>query len=517
MKKAVACLLPYFEEEEARAKVDGQKAKAKPKIVLATVKGDVHDIGKNIVGVVLGCNNYEVVDLGVMVPADRILQAAVDEQRRYGRPERPDHAVARRDGLRRARDGAARHEPAAAHRRRHDQPPAHGREDRSRVRTAASRARGRRVEGRGRRLAPARARATRRRSIASNRADQDRASRAARRAEAAAAACRGQRRRESGSSSTGPRRRLPCPSFTGAKTARRRPRRDSFPYIDWTFFFAAWELKGRFPAILEHPQYGRAARELYDNARTLLDRIVAERSIQARGVYGFWPANADGDDIVISGPGPRTRDRVENSLAFHAATAGADGRWHAASVARRLHRADRIGIHRLPRRVRCHGRPRRRRPGSQPSSSEHDDYHAIMVKALADRLAEACAEWLHARARRDWGYGADEQLTQADLHDGALSRHPSGVWLSRLPRSQREAASLRSARRRARRNRPDRELRDDARGLGERAVLRHTRHHGISPSDGSAGIRSRITQDEKAPASPKPNAGFCPTWDMNHN
>ena len=130
MKRAVACLLPYMEEPTQR-----QRAKAhRPKIVLATVKGDVHDIGKNIVGVVLGCNNYEVIDLGVMVAADRILQTAIDERRRHDRPERTHHAVARRDGLRRARDGAAADDDPAAHRRRDDEPSAHGGEDRARVR-----------------------------------------------------------------------------------------------------------------------------------------------------------------------------------------------------------------------------------------------------------------------------------------------------------------------------------------------------------------------------------------------
>ena len=147
MKRAVACLLPFM---EAEAQAGGS---ARPKIVMATVKGDVHDIGKNIVGVVLGCNNYDVIDLGVMVPADRILQTAIDERADHGRPERTHHALARRDGLRRARDGAAADDDSAAHRRRDDEPSAHGGEDRARVRVSAGRARHRRLARGGRRVA----------------------------------------------------------------------------------------------------------------------------------------------------------------------------------------------------------------------------------------------------------------------------------------------------------------------------------------------------------------------------
>jgi len=183
------------------------------------------------------------------------------------------------------------------------------------------------------------------------------------------------------------------------------------PYIDWTFFFTAWELKGRFPAILEHPQYGAAARELYDEGRRLLDRIVTEARLSVRGVYGFWPAAADDDDIVVfdatRAPAPLARfpmlrqqeQQSENqpylSLADFVAPLGS-------------HTLDSIGAFAITAGL-----------GADVLAAsfeqDHDDYHSIMVKALADRLAEASAEWLHHRARDDWGYGAGEQLSAEDL------------------------------------------------------------------------------------------------------
>jgi 5-methyltetrahydrofolate--homocysteine methyltransferase len=211
---------------------------------------------------------------------------------------------------------------------------------------------------------------------------------------------------------------IAVPSFTGAKTLDV-DLAEIVPYIDWTFFFAAWELKGRFPAILEHPQYGHAARELYDNARTILDRIVRDRSIQARAVYGFWPANADGDDIVIRDPGPGIRD---SGFAAHTELTRfpmlrqqeqmTDGTPHLSLsdfiAPIESGYTDYLGAFAVTGGLGADALAR-------TFEQQHDDYHAIMVKALADRCAEACAEWLHARARRDWGYGADEQLTQADL------------------------------------------------------------------------------------------------------
>jgi 5-methyltetrahydrofolate--homocysteine methyltransferase len=197
---------------------------------------------------------------------------------------------------------------------------------------------------------------------------------------------------------------------------------DLVPYIDWTFFFAAWELKGRFPAILDHPTQGAAARELYNEARVLLDRIVADRLLTPRGVYGFWPANTVGDDIVVYDPGLGTGDSglvargpEREMLRFNMlrqqeeVSAGTPHLSLADYIAPlETGIGDFLGAFAV---TTGHG------VDELVASFErdHDDYHAIMVKALADRLAEAFAEYLHARARRDWGYGAGERLTSEDL------------------------------------------------------------------------------------------------------
>jgi len=399
MKKAVACLLPYFDEEEARSKGKGRKSR----VLLATVKGDVHDIGKNIVGVVLGCNNYEVVDLGVMVTADKILQAAVDEGADLVglsgliTPSLDEMVFVAREMERRGMDlplligGAttSRQHTAVKIAPEYDGHPVVHVVDASKAVDVVSRL-----------LDPAQ------RSVfdTSNRADQDRL-----RAQHAAL----KRRPLIPWAETSQKRlklewtpaAIAVPSFTGA-TMLDVDLAEIVPYIDWTFFFAAWELKGRFPAILEHPQYGHAARELYDNARALLDRIVAERSIQARAVYGFWPANSEGDDIVV-----RSTEAIRFPM-LRQQEQMADGIPHV-SLADFVAPAesgltDYVGAFAVTAGLGADALAR-------TFEQQHDDYHAIMVKALADRFAEACAEWLHEKARRDWGYGTNEQLTQADL------------------------------------------------------------------------------------------------------
>jgi len=408
MKKAVACLLPYFAEEEARSEGKGHRAK----VLLATVKGDVHDIGKNIVGVVLGCNNYEVIDLGVMVPADRILQAASEQGADVIglsgliTPSLDEMVFVAREMERRAMSvplligGAttSRQHTAvkiAPEYRRH--PVVHVLD--------ASKA----VDVVARLLEPSQRAAL----DAANRAEQDRL-----RVQYSAL-----KRRPLVPWSEAARKRLQLPwaasaiavpSFTGARVVDV-DLAELVPYIDWTFFFAAWELKGRFPAILDHPQYGQAARDLFANARVLLDRIVARRSIEARAVYGFWPANSDGDDVVVFHgnvePGGRFRELTRFPM-LRQQEQMADGVPHL-SLADFVAPLDSghtdyvgafaatagLGADRLARTY----------------EEEHDDYHAIMVKALADRLAEACAEWLHQRVRREWGYGSGEQLSHAEL------------------------------------------------------------------------------------------------------
>jgi 5-methyltetrahydrofolate--homocysteine methyltransferase len=194
---------------------------------------------------------------------------------------------------------------------------------------------------------------------------------------------------------------LPVPSFVGRRLVNDVPLGDLVPFIDWTFFFAAWELKGRFPAILDHPAYGRAARELYANARALLDEIVSERRLVARGVYGFWPAAADGDDIIVYGD---LEHRLEltrfNMLRQQEAVADGQPNLSLADFVgdRNAHVSDYIGAFAVTAGIGADVLARH-------FEEARDDYNAILVKALADRLAEAFAAYLHAEARADWGIG----------------------------------------------------------------------------------------------------------------
>ncbi len=189
------------------------------------------------------------------------------------------------------------------------------------------------------------------------------------------------------------------------------PLEELVPFIDWTFFFSAWELKGRFPAILDDPKYGAAARELYEHATAVLERIVKEKRLQARGVYGFWPANSVGDDIVVYKDDSR-RVELARFPMLRQQEPIADGRPNrslADFVAPKASLApDYIGAFAVTAGI-----------GTDALVAEyeakHDDYNAIIVKALADRLAEAFAEYLHAQARQDWGYGKQEQLSREDI------------------------------------------------------------------------------------------------------
>ena len=401
MKKAVAYLQPFMEAEE------GEGARARGKLVIATVKGDVHDIGKNIVAVVLRCNNYEVIDLGVMVPCDTILQTAVDEQADLVglsgliTPSLDEMAHVAREMQHRGLDlplligGAttSRQHTAVKIAPEYDVSTVHV-TDASRVVDVVTS-----LHSSSRKAA----------FDTANRSDQatlraqyeGRQTRELRPYAAALA-----NRFEGRWSETA----ISVPSFTGRREINVTID-ELIPYIDWTFFFSAWELKGRFPAILDHPAYGAAARELYDDATVLLSRIARERLLTARGVYGFWPANSDNDDIVVFPPsggtgGEQLRfnmlrqqeiagDRPNRSLADFVAPADSG-------------LVDYIGGFAV-----TGGTGADALAGSY--ERDHDDYHAIMVKAIADRLAEAFAEYLHARVRHEWGYSPDEHLGHDDL------------------------------------------------------------------------------------------------------
>ena len=429
MKKAVAYLLPYMEEEKRKA---GTTSRSPGKIVLATVKGDVHDIGKNIVGVVLGCNNYEIVDLGVMVPVDRILQTAVDEKADLIglsgliTPSLDEMVFVAREMERRGFTiplligGAttSRQHTAVKIAQEFSQPVVHVLD--------ASRA----VDVVSKLLSPTNKPAF----DVANRAEQDtiRRQHAALKHKPLLPWPQAQANRAHFDWRD---QDVATPRFTGAHLLDDVRLEDLVPYIDWTFFFAAWELKGRFPGILEHPQYGVAARELYDEARTLLDRIVRDRLLTPRGVYGFWPANTEGEEIVVYEPALPTEHRGTEAprqeqfptpktptpklgqelLRFNmlrqqeAMSAGTPNLSLADFIAPRDSGVgDVLGAFAV---TTGHGVAEL----VAEFERDHDDYHAIMVKALADRLAEAFAEYLHARARRDCGYGSAEQLTSADL------------------------------------------------------------------------------------------------------
>ena len=306
-------------------------------------------------------------------------------------------------------DGAAEAHDPAPDRRGDDQPAAHGGEDRAGVHRAG-RARPRRLARGGRRIEPAERHRTGRRSAASNRDDQARLrEQHAKRAEKPLLTLAQARRNRLAIDWAA--EDLPTPSFLGPRTIDGLDLQLLVPFIDWTFFFNAWQLKGRVPAIFDHPQYGSAARELYDNAQTLLSRIVREGRLTASGVYGFWPAASDGDDIVLFRDEARSGELLRFNMLRQQEVIADDkpNRCLADFVAPlESGRRDYVGAFAVTAGL-----------GIEALVAEferdHDDYHAIMVKALADRLAEAFAEYLHAEARRDWGYGADERLSPEDL------------------------------------------------------------------------------------------------------
>jgi 5-methyltetrahydrofolate--homocysteine methyltransferase len=397
MKKAVAYLEPFMEEEKER--LGAAASRAQGKVVLCTVKGDVHDIGKNIVGVVLGCNNYEVIDLGVMVSADVLLDTAESE----------GCDIVGCSGLITPSLGEMVNVAKEMERRGMTLPLLIGGATTSRQHTAVRIAPeytpptihvldASRVVGVVSDLLDA---ARRQELDRENRIDQERLR--------ALHAEKEQQPLLPYRVAVGNRtpivwhpEDLATPPFTGTKlvepsiAALRR-------YIDWTFFFTAWELKGRYPAILDHPQHGGAARELFDHANALLDRLADDGSLVARGVYGYWLAWTEGDDVVLENGArfPMLRQqsdhgdgRPNRSLADYVAPSETGFADHVGAFAVTAG----LGADELVRAF----------------EAEHDDYDAIMVKALADRLAEAFAEHLHEVSRREW-YETGLEMTNEEL------------------------------------------------------------------------------------------------------
>ncbi|PYL18978.1 MAG: methionine synthase, partial [Verrucomicrobia bacterium] len=398
MKKAVAYLMPFMEAEKAAG------AKPQGRIVMATVKGDVHDIGKNIVGVVLQCNNYEVVDLGVMVPAAKILETA--------REKRAD-AIGLSGLITPSLDEMV-HVAQEMEREKFELPLLIGGATTSRAHTAVKIAPhyhestihvvdASRAVGVVNSLLNAKQKAA---FDAKTRAEYD----ALRKAYGAKAHAKKLLTLDQARANRTPIKwgdyTPPKPDFMGTRAVAPSIV-DLREYIDWSPFFHVWELRGRYPAIFEDPTIGKQARELFDDAQEILDEIAAKHLLTARGIFGFWPATPSSDDVdLFVDQSQRERlatfyflrqqiqkpaDQFNRCLADYIAPKSAD---YLGGFAVTIHGADEL---------------------AKRFAAGHDDYSAIIAKALADRLAEAFAEYLHTQARIAWGFGRDENLSNADL------------------------------------------------------------------------------------------------------
>jgi 5-methyltetrahydrofolate--homocysteine methyltransferase len=407
MKKAVAHLTPFMEAEKAARAAAGEVVKAQGKILLATVKGDVHDIGKNIVGVVLACNNYEVIDMGVMVSCEKILERAraekvdliglsglitpsLDEMVHVAREmERQGFKLPLLIG------GAttSRRHTAVKIAPHYSEPVVHILDASRAVPVTTSL-----LSDEGK---PA--------FVAQHRADYE----ALRQAHSAP-------RLSIVSLETARARRtpiqwraedLPAPAFTGVRVLDNFPLATLRDFIDWTPFFHTWGLKGAYPRILEHEEYGGQARQIFSEGNALLDTIIEKNLITARGVYGFFPANAVSDDIELYTDG--TREKVLERFHFLRQQSKKEGAEPCRSLAdfiapKETRLPDHMGAFAVTSGIGLKELCDRFR-------ADNDDYNAIMAEALADRLAEAFAECLHKRVREEWGYGCGEDLSNADL------------------------------------------------------------------------------------------------------
>ncbi len=407
MKKAVAHLTPFMEAEKASLAAAGHEVKAQGKIVLATVKGDVHDIGKNIVGVVLACNNYEVIDMGVMVPCEKILERA--------KAEKAD--MIGLSGLITPSLDEMVHVAREMERQNFKLPLLIGGATTSRAHTAIK-------------IAPHYSEpvvhildASRAVPVTTSLLSDDNKA-------AFVAEHRAQYEsiRKSHSApkqklvpiATARTRRTPIewrakdlavPAFTGIRVLDNFPLATLRDFIDWSPYFHTWGMKGIYPRILEDERQGAEARRIFDDAQALLDRIIEENLITARGVYGFFPANAVGDDIELYTD--EARAKVLTRFHFLRQQANREGSEPCRSLGDFIAPKETglpdyiggfavtsgIGLKELCDRFRA----------------QNDDYNAIMAEAIADRLAEAFAECLHKRVREEWGYGCEEGLSNEDL------------------------------------------------------------------------------------------------------
>ena len=408
MKDAVAHLLPFMAAEK------NADSKPRGKILLATVKGDVHDIGKNIVSVVLGCNNYEVIDLGVMVPCHKIIDTAIAEK----------VDIVGLSGLITPSLDEMAHVAAEMARQGLTIPLLIGGATTSREHTAV-------------RIAPVYQApvvhvidASRAAGVVSALLDPkqkdtfDEKNRAAQ--EDLRQTYASKRKRPLIPLADANAKKpviewkasdIPTPSFLGRRLIADQPLEELVPYIDWTFFFTAWELRGKFPQILESQKYGEAARDLFAAGKQRLAELVAKKQIRASAVYGFWPAASEGNDVILFTDETHSRELTRFPM-LRQQMGEAPYRCLADFVAPKdSGLRDHVGAFAVTAGI-----------GADEVAKAHqdarDDYTSILVKALADRLAEAFAECLHAKVRKEWGYGVDENLGNVQL----IAEEYRGIW-----------------------------------------------------------------------------------------
>lgn len=404
MKQAVAYLMPFMEADKSERSSAG-------KILLATVKGDVHDIGKNIVGVVLGCNNFEVIDLGVMTPAAKILETA--------KKEKVD--LIGLSGLITPSLDEMCFVASELEREGLDMPLLIGGATTSRVHTAVKinpnyrRGQAVYVTDASRAVGVAQAlvsEKTRAEYMAETRAEYERVAEAHAKAQADKQRVSIEQARANHYKIDWAAFTPTKPSFFGARVFASYDVAELVPYIDWTPFFQTWEFKGRYPALLDEPERGEAARRLFDDAQAMLKRIVEERWFTPKAVIGFWPANSVGDDIALY-TGESRADALATFFTLRQQLAKRDGKANIALAdfvaPKQSGKSDYVGAF-----VVTAGAEEEKIAARYARAN--DDYGSIMVKALADRIAEAFAERMHERVRREfWGHAKDESFTPAEL------------------------------------------------------------------------------------------------------